>query len=130
MERRKFLGAIGGTGLAATAGCLGIGTPRQNESDYTGYIVDTENERGLIFPNTKIHLKTHPTSGTSEEFCITMPEDEEMLENARVALRDGRRVTVTYQRGIFENPWDCFDNSSMVLDIEVHDETADDVDDS
>lgn len=115
--------ALGGTvSVGALAGCMGFGSPR-SESQYTGYIVDTENESGLIFKNTSIYLKTNPRSSEAEVFYLEMPGSEEMLEKARTALREQRRVTVWYERGIFENPSDAYANHSLLTDIELHDET-------
>lgn len=127
--RRKLLAGAGTVTLAGLAGCLGIGTPR-SESSYTGYIVDNEYQKGLIFANTKILLKTHPTSSENEEFFIKIPGDEDLYDKAEQALREQRRVTVTYRRSFFENPFDAFSNASIATDIEVHDETAEDTDES
>ena len=114
--------ALGGTASAgALAGCMGFGTPR-SESRYTGYIVDTENESGVIFKNTSIYLKTNPRSSEAEVFYLEMPGDEEMLEKARTALREQRRVTVWYERGLWENPFDAYGDHSVLTDIELHEE--------
>lgn len=126
MERRQFLKATGATAaVGATAGCMGFGYPR-SESEYTGFILDTEVESGIIFKNTHIHVKTSPRSSQSEDFYLRMPQDSEMLEKAQRALQEQRRVTITYERGLFENPTDAFDDHSVATHIELHDETLDD----
>ena len=121
MQRRKLIAGTAAFGTATLAGCLGIGTPRGN-SEYTGYVVDTEYERGLIFRNTTIHVKTDPKSGTGETFKIRIPEDRDLFEIAQEALSTGRRVRVFYKRGLFENPFDAFSNDSIVVDIKMLDQ--------
>lgn len=108
--------------IAVLALMPGIGTPRDT-SEYTGYAVDTEYEKGLIFTNTKVHLKTNPRSSEHETFCVAIPEDEDTFRTLQKAARNGQRVTVTYERGIYESPHDCYNDSSMVVDITVHNET-------
>lgn len=97
----------------------GVGTPR-GESQYTGVVVDTEYESGFVFKNTIIHLKTNPRSSESETFCIAIPDDQAMYEQLNDALRNGTRVTVTYSRGIVENPFDCMMDHSLVRSVEVN----------
>jgi len=125
MNRRKFM-AIGGTAsVAAVSGCMGFGKPRSS-SEYTGYVLDTEIESGLIFRNTHIHVKTSPRSSQSEDFYLRMPSEQELLDKAQKALREQRRVTVYYERSLFENPFDAYGSHSVLTDIELHDETLDD----
>lgn len=119
MNRRKFIAGGSTAALAGLAGCMGLGTPR-GESTYTGYVVDNEHEKGIIFRNSKIKLKTDPKSGTSEEFYIRTPEDQEMYDEAARALQEQKRVTVSYERSFFENPTDAFGEASVVVDLEVH----------
>ena len=125
MNRRKFLGAAATASLTGLAGCMGVSMVPRSESSYTGYMVDNEYEKGLIFPNTKVKMKTNPRSSEVEEFYIQIPEDEELYEKAEKALRDQNRVTIRYKRGVIENPTDAFGNASIVTDMEVHDETLD-----
>lgn len=101
----------------------GIGTPRDT-SEYTGYVVDTEYEKGFIFANTKVHLKTNPRSSEHETFCVAVPADEAQFRELQDAAVNQQRVTVTYERGIYEDPFDCFYDDSMVVDIQVHNDTA------
>lgn len=95
----------------------GAGTPR-GESQYTGVVVDTEYESGLIFKNTIVHLKTNPRSSESEKFCVAIPEDSGLYDDLNEALRNGTRVTVTYSRGYYESPSTCFSDHSMVRAVE------------
>ena len=121
---RQFIALALVVGLAASAGCLGMATPR-SESTYTGYVVDVEYEKGLLFKNTQIHLKTHPRSSAVENFCVIIPEDEQFVQTARDALIDQQRVAVTYERPFYVNPGQCAGGSSLVKDIEVLNQTAD-----
>ena len=96
MNRRQFMAAGAVTGTAALAGCMGVGIPR-GSSEYTGFI-----------------------------FRIRIPDDEDLYEIAQQALSEQRRVTVHYERGLIENPFDAYNNDSVVTDIVLHDETLDD----
>lgn len=99
-------------------GFLGAGVPR-SESTYTGYVVDVEYEKGILFKNTKLLMKTHPRSSAVEQFCVKIPQDKQIYEKGRQALINQERVTIEYERNFWENPEHCMADASIVQDITV-----------
>jgi hypothetical protein len=89
---------------------LGFGSMR-GESTYTGYVVDAEIDKGLIFRTSTVHMKTHPRSSAVEEFCLPTGEFEEEAEQA---LQDQEPVSVTYSRPLWVNPMTCDGGLSIV----------------
>lgn len=104
--------------IAVAFAMPGTGTPRES-STYTGYVVDVEYEKGYIFENTKVLMKTHPRSSEHEEFCVIVPDDREIVETARTALVNQTRVTVEYSRPLYVNPMHCFYDHSLVRTMET-----------
>jgi hypothetical protein len=49
-------------------------------------------------------LKTHPRSSAVEEFCLT---NNKMEKQAKQFLRDEQKITVTYSRPLWVNPFKC-----------------------
>lgn len=82
---------------------MGFGSAR-GESTYTGYVVDTEIDKGLIFRTSQVHLKTHPRSSSGEEFCLTTEQHE---QEAKEYLQNQQKVTVTYSRPLWVSPFSC-----------------------
>lgn len=94
----------------------------RGESTYTGEAVDSENERGLIFQTTQIHLKTDDRSSEAETFCVHPDNRDEQVDVLREAARGDDRVTITHSRPYFVPIWECEAGTSIVRDVEVHDE--------
>ncbi|WP_042666111.1 hypothetical protein [Haloferax sp. ATB1] len=95
----------------------GVGSARA-PSDYGGYVVDVEEDRGMLLRTTQIKMKTHPRSSSVETFCV-VDGDDEKLATARSALRNESRVTVEYHRPLWVPPWECQPGTSLVDDVEV-----------
>jgi hypothetical protein len=105
--------------LIVMALVAGIGAVR-HESQYTGQVVDIENEKGIILQTSQAHLKTDSRSSEHETFCIH-PDNREQLEPLRQTLRDGQRVTITYERPMYVPVWTCQSGTSIITDIDVSD---------
>ena len=87
----------------------------RGESTYTGYVVDTEIDKGIAFRTSQVHLKTHPRSSSVEEFCLT---NETLEQNAQQYLEEEQKITVTYSRPLWVNPFTCEGGLSVVKSFE------------
>lgn len=105
----------------------GFGSSRA-ESQYTGQVVDIENEKGVVLQTTQANLKTNPRSSEHETFCIH-PDNREQLQPLRESLRNGQRVTITYDRPLYVPVWTCKGGTSIITDIEVSNQTEVQADD-
>ena len=68
-------------------------------------------DKGLIFRTSQVHLKTHPRSSAVEEFCLVNEQQEQKAEEY---LRNQQKVTVTYSRPFWVNPFTCEGGLSIV----------------
>ncbi len=93
---------------------LGFGSAR-GQSTYTGYVVDAEIDKGLLFRTSTVHLKTHPRASAVEEFCLPTDEFE---KQASTYLQDQQRVKVTYSRPYWVHPMTCSGGLSLVRSFE------------
>lgn len=109
--------------LAALTLLAGLGSER-HESQYSGQVVDVENQKGLILQTSQAKLKTDSRSSQHETFCIH-PDNREQLDPLQKALRDGDRVTITYERPRYVPVWTCQQETSIITDIEVSEEGTD-----
>lgn len=103
-------------------GFMGISSMRA-ESTYTGYVVDVEHDKGVLFRTSQIHLKTHPRSSAVEEFCIHPSNEKEQLEKARQYLQQGEKVDVTYHRPLYVSHWQCEAGLSLVDSLDSSGDT-------
>lgn len=94
----------------------GLGQVR-HESQYTGEVVDIENQKGMIMQTTQVHMKTNPRASSHETFCVH-PDNREQLDPLRSALRDSERVTITYSRPLYVAPWTCKSGTSIIREID------------
>lgn len=108
-----------GFGIASAAGLSNARAP----SEYSGHVVDVEQDRGTVFRTTQLNMKTHPQASSSETFCI-QDGDEEILETAKNATRNNDRVTIEYSRPYFVWIGDCESDTSIVQDITVTNQSA------
>lgn len=93
----------------------------RGESTYTGYVVDTEIDKGLIFRTSQVKMKTHPRSSAVEAFCLPT---EEFEEQAIQSLQDQEPVTVTYSRPLWVNPMQCDGGLSIVKSFSEAEEVS------
>jgi len=101
-------------GGAVATQIFGVGTPR-GQSTYTGYVVDAEIDKGIVFRPSTIHLKTDQQASSVEEFCLVNKEQE---DKARQLSRNQTQVTVTYSRPLAVPIWKCQSGLSIVESIE------------
>lgn len=87
----------------------------RGESTYTGYVVDTEIDRGIVFRTSQVYLKTHPRSSAVEAFCLN---SDDLEQKAQDYLNDEQKVTVTYSRPLWVNPMNCEGGLSIVQSFE------------
>lgn len=106
--------------LAVVVGSLGGVSAARGESAYTGQVVDLENERGLVFQTTQVHLKTDSQASSSEVFCVHPDSRDEHFDELREAASSGDRVTITYSRPYVVPIWQCQSGTSIVRDVETH----------
>lgn len=104
-----FVSVIGYTGISAARG----------ESTYTGYIVDTEINKGILFRTSTAHLKTHFRSSAHESFCLPT---EELAQQAKQFQREEQKVRITYSRPLWVPPTKCDGGLSLIRDITPVDE--------
>lgn len=107
---------------AALMAVLGLSTVR-GQSDYTGYVVDMEYEKGIVFKTTQVKMKTHPRSSEHETFCVKVPDNGHQVDALREALAEQRRIRVEYSRPLYVPVWECDTGLSIVRDIEAVNET-------
>jgi hypothetical protein len=93
---------------------LGIGAAR-GESTYTGYIVDTEIDKGFVFRPSTAHMKTHVRASTHESFCL--PTDQ-MEQQAMEFQEQEQKIRITYSRPVFVSPTKCDNSVSLVQAME------------
>lgn len=110
--------------IAVVLGTLGLGTPRA-PSEYSGQVVDVENDKGFVFQTSQVHLKTGPQSSSAETFCVHPDNKDEQMPVLRGALSNGSRVTVEYERPYFVGRWECENDTSIVTDVEIEDQGDD-----
>lgn len=126
----RFLARAAVYGLAIllvvfVVGSLGAGLgDKRSESAYTGNVVDIENERGLLFVTTQVHVKTDRRSSKAETFCVH-PDNRDQLVTLREGLHTDSRVTITYERPRYVPVWTCEQGTSIITDVETHSEEAD-----
>lgn len=106
--------------ISAVGGITGLGTPR-GESVYTGYVVDVEDDKGLIFRTSQALVKTDQESSVAEQFCL---DDESDVEAAKEFLQNGEKVDIEYSRGVWVNPFDCQSELSVTNSIEPANTTS------
>lgn len=95
---------------------MGLGTARA-PSEYTGYVVDVEEDRGPpLLRTTQLKVKTHPRSSTTETFCVAQ-DSEVVLETAYDAMGNQTRVTIDYERPFFVPRQQCQPQTSLVQNI-------------
>lgn len=99
----------------------GVGDQRAT-SQYTGEVVDLENERGVLLRTTQVHLKTDAQASSSETFCVIDENRDEQLPVLRDAARNGHTVTVTYERPLYVPLWECEKDTSIIRDVEIRQE--------
>lgn len=105
-------------------GLLGIGSQR-GESQYTGYVVDVVDDKGIVFKPSWVNVKTHPRSSSHEQFCILTEDKDDFLPVLRDALHEGHRVSITYERPLWVDPKECDQTHSIVTGVTVVNETSD-----
>ena len=106
---------IAGVLLFSVFGFFGFGQAR-GESTYTGYIVDTEIDRGYIFRTSTAHMKTHFRSSAVESFCL---QTEELEQRAKELQAAEKKVRITYSRPLWVSPAQCDGGLSLIKDITV-----------
>lgn len=105
-----------GTVAAST---LGVSSAR-GESQYTGVVVDVEEDKGLVFRTSQAHVRTDERASQTETFCVHPDSKEEQIPDLRSALNDQTRVTITYERPRVVPIWTCESGTSIITNIEVH----------
>lgn len=101
--------------LAAAGHHAGVDTPR-GESEYTGYVVDVEHNKGLVLKTTQVHMKTQPRSSSKETFCV-MDKKTDHLQALRNALTNQSRVTISYSRPVYVSRFNCNPGLSIVRNV-------------
>jgi len=96
----------------------GLGQARA-PSEYTGYVVDVEEDRGPpFFRTTQVHMKTHPQSSTTETFCVT-GNTAGTLNQAYESMQNQTRATVAYERPWYVSPRECESGTSIAQNISL-----------
>lgn len=101
--------------LFSVFGFFGFGSAH-GESTYTGYIVDTEIDRGYIFRTSTAHVKTYFRSSASESFCLQTNDLEQRAKELQAAEK---KVQITYSRPFWVSPARCNGGLSLIHDITV-----------
>lgn len=117
-EFRIAIVVLAGVLLFSVFGFFGFGQAR-GESTYTGYIVDTEIDRGYIFRTSTAHLKTHFRSSAHEAFCL--PTDK-MAQRAKELQAAEQKVQITYSRPVWVSPATCDGGLSLIREINAVEE--------
>lgn len=99
---------------------LGVSHAR-GDSQYTGVVVDVEEDSGYIWKTTEVHIRTSEYSSETETFCVHPTNEDEQVPTFRQALKDGERVTVTYNRPLYVPRQECQAGLSIVQNVTVHD---------
>lgn len=126
-EPLKFGAVVAALAIVATVVFMAVGVAVQgigeqrSTSDYSGHVVDVENQRGIVLQTTQIHLKTDKESSNAETFCVHPDNRDEQLPKLRQAVNSGDRVTVTYSRPLYVPVWTCEAGTSIIRNVEVND---------
>ena len=109
------LAAVICVGVVLLAGVSEVRQP----SDYTGNVVDIENEKGIIFRTTQAHVKTDRRSSEHETFCVH-PDNREQLDTLRDGLQTDNRVTIEYSRPLYVPVWVCQSGTAIIDEVTIH----------
>ena len=114
-EGKVWLGILALLVVLYVIGQAGFGDAR-GESLYTGYVVDTEVDKGVIFRTTTVHLKTNLDASSVESFCVKPEPEEDLLENLQEHQRNQDKVQIEYSRPYWVSPFGCSSGLSLVRD--------------